>query len=508
MTPLRTAEAIAALSEGGTLDVIHIKDYGGVGDGSTDDTTALLAWLAAINASTAYNVTAVLGSGDYQLASGTATSGLIITRDNVTIDGTGASITVTGTGVIPAVFQTDGQSNITYRNIRFMGNRQANAFANGAAIWFVNYTVGSCSGFLVEQCYFENFKGDYWVFSENYEARAMSNIVIRDNIAVSKTGNARGPAVITISSSFCGVFGSGDSGYLLTEVLIENNVVYADYIKSGVIVQNQVYNFTIKNNTIWNAGQQGISNDCGAYAILIYANAPFFNGKYGRTTGNKIHSPRSIGIYQANIWPGSIINDNLIVSQGPDTLNGTLPKGGICLNGSYETTVIGNTIVNTTVDAIWCNTAPTTNTCLNIANNTIRGADRGIVFESATYNGSNIVVQDNIIQDAGTKGIICRSYAGATTNDITVRNNQIWLAAASSVGIEFDSPTSTYQLFYCNVQGNTIRSGAASIIGIKFNGFTNTGSFITQNRFCRTFSATVQTTGSTGITASDNLNQL
>ena len=39
----------------------HMPPFGlrGVGDGSTDDTTALLAWLAAINANTAYNVTGI-----------------------------------------------------------------------------------------------------------------------------------------------------------------------------------------------------------------------------------------------------------------------------------------------------------------------------------------------------------------------------------------------------------------------------------------------------------------
>jgi hypothetical protein len=132
--------------------VISASWFGAVADGAADDTSALLAWRDAINVSTAENVTAVLGSGKYRLASGTATNGLVIARDNVTIDDAGASITVTGTGVIPAVFQTECRNNITYRNIRFYGNCQADAFANGAAIWYVNYLGTSCSGLLVEHC--------------------------------------------------------------------------------------------------------------------------------------------------------------------------------------------------------------------------------------------------------------------------------------------------------------------------------------------------------------------
>lgn len=494
----------------GTSDVIHIKSYGAVGDGVTDDTVALQAWLAAINASTKPNVTASLGNGTYCLNSASAAGGLTITRNNVTIDGAGGGIKVTGTSVVSAVFNSDGKSNLTYRSIRFIGNSQANAFANGIAVSFGAYTAGSCSGFLVENCYFENFKGDYWVFAENYQTRVISNVVIRNNKAVSMPGNARGPAVITIASSFCAVMGSGDANFPLTEVLIENNLVYADYIKNGVIVMSNVQNFTIQNNTIWNAGQEGISNDCGAYGIQIYANTPFTPGKYGRTTGNKIFSPRSIGIYQAHIWPGSIIANNLIVSQGPDTLNSTLPKGGICLNGSCETTVTGNIILATTMDAIFCNTSPQAHTGLNITNNTIRGASRGIVFESATYNGSNIVIQDNLIRDVGTKGIICRSYTGSSTSDIVIRNNQIHLSTASSVGIEFDSPTSTYQLFYMNIHNNTIRGlSVAGLIGVKFNNFVNTGSFLRSNVvFGQTFTAPYQTTGTTLLVATDNVSQV
>lgn len=491
-------------SGSGSLD---IKNYGAVGNGVTDDTAAFLAWLSAINTSVEDNVIATLGSGNFLLASGTATSGLVITRDNVMIKGDGATITVTGTNVIPSVFQTDGMSNITYENIRFIGNSQADAFANGVAIKFVNYTGTSCSGFLVKNCYFDNFKGDYWVFAECIGTRSIANISICDNFAVSRTGNARGPAVITIASSFCGIFGSGDPNYQITNVLIENNIVYADYIKSGVIVTDQVYGFTIQNNTIWNAGQNGISNDCGAYAIQIYSNVPHTPGRYGMTVGNKIFSPRSIGIYQANVWNDSLIADNLIVSQGPDTLNATIPKGGIVLNGSTETTVSRNTIIATQVDAIWFNTSPTVNVGINISNNNIRGCARGIVFESSGgNNGVNISIQDNLIRDFSGQGIICSAYTGTITADLTIRNNSIQMTSASLTGIECSTPDATAGFAYFNIQSNTIRTTAGSGTGIKFLGQTVAQSAIQNNTLFGTFTATVTTTGSTGVTSANNLN--
>lgn len=443
---------------GGTTPGIMFKDFSPVGNGVTDDTVAMAALISAINASTASSVTVYMGSGDYPVSSATmATTPFQITRNNVTFIGQGCTIRVTGTTVTPYILGSNGRSNIIYRDMKFVGNSQANAFGNGAALAWTSFSPGGAiSGFTVEGCSFDNFKGDYWIYVENGVGIAVSDILIRNNLAVSRTGNSRGPALITISSSFIGIIGNGGSGGLMTNVDVHNNTVYADYIKSGVVFFNAIQRWRVTGNTVINAGQQEISNDSGAYAILIYEGAGTTNGRGGTCTGNRIISPRSIGIYMANVWPGSIISENHIVSQGPDNLDGTLPKGGIVLNGSYEIRVTNNTILNTLRDAIFLNTAPNANTNVVVSENLIRGCYNGVHFQSATYNGNNIAIQDNDIIGVNNRGILCDFFTSAVFTNLYITGNKIDTQAGNTNGIRLQSPDASYKLTGCYINNNNI----------------------------------------------------
>lgn len=489
---------------------IHFSSYNPVGDGSANDTVPMQNFIAAINASTDFNVVAKLGSGHYAIASATM-GNLYITRDRVTLEGDGAKITVTGSTVTSFLFGSQGCNFITYRGISFVGNSQANAYANGVAIAFTSdNTNGNASNLLVENCQFANFKGDYWIWVESLgTTTTLGDIFIRNNVFTSQTGNTRGPSNVAISSAAIGILNvNTDLNYPTINVQVTGNTIYADYIKTGVLLFAGIQEFWVQNNLIYNAGQQGISEDSGAYAILLYQNNGNTNGQNGVVTGNRIVSPFSIGIYVANRWTGTIIANNEITSQGTDNEDATLPKGGIALNGCVGVSVIGNTITGTTRDAIFLNTGNTVNTSLNIANNMITTCRYGIRFQAATYNGSNITIQGNIVRDPAVAAISLEGFTTSTTTNITVRNNSISLLTTSSAGISVTSPDASYKLFYVNIQGNTIMAAAAvTLTAITYQNFPSTAAFIRDNTLFGTFSTGVTTTGSTSITASNNLTQ-
>lgn len=485
---------------------IWFASYAPTGDCVADDTTPFLNLISAINAQTSYDVVVRMGKGCYNINSATMGTPLI-TRSRVTIEGDGATITVTGTTVTAAVISTQGRSFIKYRNLNFVGNNQANAYANGVAISFTSDdTHGSAQNLTVENCNFQNFKGDYWVYVESLGLTStLQDIFIRNNVFTSLTGNARGPANVAINSAAVAVINTNTNlNYPVVNVFVTGNTCYCDYIKTGVQIFDGIQNFYVKNNTIINAGQQQVSNDSGAYAILVYQNNGVNNGSRGVVSGNQIFSPRSIGIYQAGQWSGTIYSSNVIINQSPDTVAATLPKGGIVLNGGFRNLVTGNIISQTTRDAIWWSPGAVANSEISIIGNRIDTANNGVVVQSAVNSSANATVADNHITDVAGAGVSVQTFTTATMQGLAIVGNVINPLNAGTFGINVVSPDASYKLNTSIISGNRVIATRNSPTGIAMNNFVGANSIIKDNTFIGTFTATVTTTGSTGITTTNN----
>lgn len=140
------------------IDVKH-PDFGATGDGTTDDTAAILAAYAALSATT--GGTLYFPGGTYILAQ----SQLIILKPNVTITGAPGAVIKGKTGATNAsklIQVGDGSTIITnfrIHDITLDGNRAgatitANAAAHLINLWKVQYV-------WIERCRLTNSPGDY-----------------------------------------------------------------------------------------------------------------------------------------------------------------------------------------------------------------------------------------------------------------------------------------------------------------------------------------------------------
>jgi hypothetical protein len=134
----------------------NLKSFGAKGDGSTDDTAALLAAVAAVSAT---GGALFVPAGTYLIKLGNgATPGLTIAHDNVTIFGEGAQslfTTLSGAGTTPnnnngenqynatsqwyPLFYATGRSNIRISGLRFAG-------------YLTPCYFDACTNVIVEEC--------------------------------------------------------------------------------------------------------------------------------------------------------------------------------------------------------------------------------------------------------------------------------------------------------------------------------------------------------------------
>lgn len=324
-----------------TREIVSVDDYAGTEVEKLRRAAAALTLRGG-------GILRVPNIGTRSLASAELTSAVSLTS-NITVDLEGSTYQVTGATVTGGIFTASDKSNIIVCNGTLKGNSQADAYVNGGA-FFYTQTSGAASGNRNIQCHnlhLENFKAPYWIYVDNQsETYPLVGVNVENITFTTLAGNLFGSA-ITFNSGVIGVqsgeFAAIDAAYI-DNICIRNVHGDANFIKSGIIVYNALRNVVLDNITVRRAGFDGtILNDTGAYAIQIYDK--WGNGRGVNVTRIDVEG-KSCGVYVAGFQDVNI--DGFYVSGQTDTVDATLPKGGIVFNGTRDYSLKNGRIVSCT----------------------------------------------------------------------------------------------------------------------------------------------------------------
>jgi hypothetical protein len=439
-------------------DVVSVKDFGAVGDGATDDTTAIAAALVAATGKALYFPAS---SSFYRI-----TNTLTIPADTM----------VYGDGYGSAIRQTTRERNVfaagnncTIQNLRLRGD----GVTSGGVDFTKNngVVIIGARNVKVQECFLHGFEfnGVYCNNSTNVDitgnyiwGNAYSNSSSADIVLYGTSGASRR---INITKNFC--FSNNSQGIYVdaigvdSDVLVEGNIcvtldasTWVEIAPASLLRRHGVivgYNgtsgrYVVSGNICRNTRETGIYYQGGVASgdgVQIIGNQCTSNGI------NALEPALAAGIYVATQGDGDIIANNLIED----------------FSESLEFSACGIRVSPAAASAIsaFAHTM--------VSNNVIRAsAGHGIVLSGYAVNCE---VHGNIITGSTRSDIGWFPIAAvATVGGHTIKNNKIERATTARPGIELDFQASTLPLYVTNnfLLGEDYTVNSANNVGVKWAG--------------------------------------
>lgn len=439
---------------------INVMDgpYGCKMDGVTNDTVALTAAMAALNA---------LGGGTLFIPKGSMVADPPALAANCTVRGAGKNLsTITANSVNGSWIGTD-VSNIELDGFTFIGKANNGAATTDHAV-FIRASTVDIADIRVTNCAFKQFKstdsciriagnGDLVTPATKFAKR----VTVADN-NVSEYYDTS-PAVVGVAAHGIYFFGG------VKEVWCQRNYIDGTFGKIGIIAQSEASDVHIEDNIVVNCGQANAATPFG-YGITVYSSYTTVSVIDAFISRNTIINTTRAGIYLAAIGK-FIVNDNVLDTCDTASLGiGNIATGAIQVNNNVDNpangmgTVVGNTIIDPGFCALYINNGSfgrsnctvTGNSCriqtLSLDRTGIVYTGRGTVFVGNTFRGfrRNVLLYntaDNIVGDCtfadndfdstgvsgALIGITCNSFS-LILNPITITGNR-FKACATGVDI-------------------------------------------------------------------------
>lgn len=474
-------------------DSISVKDFGAVGDGTTDDSTAIQA---ALNMATALgNCEVLFPAGTYYIAS------TIFVYSNTVLTGENSEILYKDQTSIIRLLNV---SNVTIRDLRINANGSAwtavglyvlsimgsnnvtivnNEIYNGyGAGIVVSQTPGLPLGtnpnymILIEGNHIHNIGditgADAWRYGSGIAVTLGNNVIIRNNFI----------------HDIARVAGIDLEGQGMNHILIEGNIIYNTlqvaaginiYASGSDVTSNDV---TIQNNTFYSLSVDSYSGalaaiyvNAGGYALKILNNT-ILSGNAGGieidkaqdvlVSGNTIRFTPNGGIQCANTVDAKIVN-NTVEVPNPSTSIYARIRLEMTTDGFGTGIVTGNTIVNAPYEAFNLNShgAPFVFTGNTIINCRLAGTS-GVGIATATGFYNSILGNNTILDTVGSYStrFVCFYDFSSTANADATINPDAWKLNDTTL-VKYAFPTTP--LFF---QSELALVSAAPTAGYNYQG--------------------------------------
>jgi len=446
--------AVAETTQSNARRLPHVKQFGAVGNGITDDTTKIAAALLAHQQldfggpENVYRVSAALAL-----------------RDGHKLTATGASIQQITSNT--EIFNTEGRSDITIRGLKFVGVGSDHSDSDSSRSVGV---FGGTSGARIHitNCFFYNFGYTPARFKAQNDCSFTFNtvegpgsptltpvtsgrnygvlfdagcqgVLIHGN-SISKT--AQGARVEQVrdcritSNRFFDITGQHGvyAGSGITNLVIADNAVYnVDLIGIKVQAQDAALtdniNTTITGNSLYDCGDQGIM-------VCNGSGGATYKCRGVTITGNTVRLTTGSGI---------VIN-NTVAAIAADNVLDLCGFSGVTFSEASLLKISGNLIARSGLsamrDIIACTQVSITGNKVQDCATAAAGTDQNGIF---LQGGTEYVITDNEFGDTGAKMKYGIYLAGGTMGSFTVERNKVFQATDTGLRLASTAAMRSYK---------------------------------------------------------------